>query len=231
LEEAQELAAVRDREVAAAEAEATSVLANELAEVGKERAVAEREVQEARARLQVLLAGSRPEEIQAAEAVLARLGAQREHLLEQLRRAEIRSPAAGVVTTPRPREKLGEYVAKGDLLVEVHELDRIRAEIAVPEQEIGDVRVGQPVVLKARAFPGTSFEGRVTAIAPAAVKDTEAAWRGRTVRVTTAIENPAQRLRPEMTGTAKIYCGSRRIGELVTRRLARYVRVEVWSWW
>jgi hypothetical protein len=71
----------------------------------------------------------------------------------------------------------------------------------------------------------------VTAIAPAAVKDTEAAWRGRTVRVTTVIENPGPRLRPEMTGTAKIYCGTRRIAELVTRRLARYIRVEVWSWW
>ena len=31
-------------------------------------------------------------------------------------------------------------------------------------------------------------------------------------------------------GNAKISCGDRRSMELVTRRLARYLRVEFWSW-
>jgi multidrug resistance efflux pump len=230
-EEAQERVAVREGEAEAARAELRTVQADDLAETRKELAVAQQEVQEAQARLRVLLAGSRPEEIQGAEAALQRLGAQRAHVREQLHLVEIRSPVAGVVTTPKPREMVGQYLKKGDLIVEVHELAVISAEIAVPEKEVGDVRVGQPVVVKARAFPGTSFAGRVTAIAPAAVKDQAEPWRGRTVRVTTEIENPELRLRPEMTGMAKIYCGERRIGELVTRRLARYVRVEVWSWW
>ena len=38
-------------------------------------------------------------------------------------------------------------------------------------------------------------------------------------------------LKPEMTGKAKIYCGDRSIFDLITRRLARTVRVEFWSWW
>jgi hypothetical protein len=50
-------------------------------------------------------------------------------------------------------------------------------------------------------------------------------------RVTTALENPDLLLRPEMTGTAKIYCGQRRLFDVLTRRLARYLRVEFWSWW
>ena len=72
--------------------------------------------------------------------------------------------------------------------------------------------------------------GVVTAIAPVAVKDEEA-WRGKVVKVTTAVDNPDLLLRSDMTGTAKIYCGQRRLFDVVSRRLARYVRVEFWSWW
>jgi multidrug resistance efflux pump len=93
-----------------------------------------------------------------------------------------------VVTTPKPREKVGQFVEKGGLIVEVHELETVTAEIAMSEKEIGHVMVGQRVVLKARAFPEHVFVGRVTAIAPAAVKDQEETWRGRIVRVTTVID-------------------------------------------
>src|SRR5262249_58908123 len=116
------------------------------------------------------------------------------------------------------------------LIVEVHEVATVRAEIAVPEREIGDVKVGQTVIVKARAFPERALEGRVTAIAPAAMKDEEA-WRGKVFRVTTALDNPDHLLRPEMTGTAKIYCGQRRPFDLLIRRVARPVRGEVWSLW
>ena len=172
----------------------------------------------------------RPEEVEATEAEVARLETQRGYLEEQLHRLRVASPIAGVITTPKLEEKIGQHVKKGDLIAEVHELKTVRAEIAVPEKEIGEVKVGQPVFLKARAFPEAGFSGTVTSIAPAAVK-VEEAWRGKVVRVTTAIDNPDLLLRPEMTGNAKIRCGERRIFDLVTRRLARYLRVEFWSWW
>lgn len=34
-----------------------------------------------------------------------------------------------------------------------------------------------------------------------------------------------------MSGNAKIIAGKRRLGALLTRRLARTVRVDVWSWY
>jgi multidrug resistance efflux pump len=207
------------------------VAADDLAAFGKELAAAREAVQEAQARLGLLLAGSRPEEIEGAEAALARLEGERDRLREQLRRVEVRSPATGVVTTPRPRELVGQHVTRGDLIVKVHELETITAEIAVPEKESGDVRVGQRVVLRARAFPEKSFLGRVSAIAPAAAKDADESGQGKVVRVTSVIDNADRLLKPETTGNAKIYCGDRRIFDLLTRRLARYLRVEVWSWW
>jgi len=236
LEESQERAAVADKELAAARAELAAVSAGDLSLTGdlagfrKELAVAQKETEEARARLRLLEAGSRPEEIEGAEATLARLVSQRSHLEEQLRLVTVRSAVDGVVTTAKPRERVGQYMRKGDLVVEVHEFATVRVEIAVPEREIGDVKVGQPVIVKARAFPERPSEGRVTAIAPVAVKDEEA-WRGKVFRVTTAVDNPDLLLRSDMTGTAKIYCGQRRLFDVVSRRLARYVRVEFWSWW
>src|SRR5207249_1450146 len=78
---------------------------------------------------------------------------QRSHLEEQLRLVTVRSAVDGVVTTAKPRERVGQYMKKGDLIVEVHEFTTVRVEIAVPEREIGAVKVGQPVIVKARAFP------------------------------------------------------------------------------
>jgi hypothetical protein len=51
------------------------------------------------------------------------------------------------------------------------------------------------------------------------------------VLIVTQLENGSLLLRPGMTGKAKIYCGERRVIDLVIRRLARLVRVEFWSWW
>ena len=92
------------------------------------------------------------------------------------------------------------------------------------------MRVGQPVLLKARAYPWTSFHGVVTSIAPVATK-AEDGQPARTVVVVTKLDNPSLLLKPEMTGNAKINAGDRRILDLMTRRFARYLRVEFWSWW
>ncbi len=34
-----------------------------------------------------------------------------------------------------------------------------------------------------------------------------------------------------MTGHGKIYVGERRLIEIVSRRVVRFLRVEFWSWW
>jgi hypothetical protein len=60
---------------------------------------------------------------------------------------------------------------------------------------------------------------------------TAASTGPRTILVTTEIANGSLMLKPGMTGEAKITCGTRRLIDLVTRRLARTVKVEFWSWW
>lgn len=188
------------------------------------------ELKGAESKLGVLLAGSRKEEIDAVRAELSRLEVQRRFLQGQLGLVNVVSPVSGVITTHDLKEKIGLHVKKGDLIAEVHELKTVKAEIAVPEKEFADVRAGQKVRLKARAYSGLSFEGTVTSIAPVATKGKEQ-WEPRTISVTTEMENPSLLLKPEMTGNAKIFCGQRRLLDLLTRRVARYIRVEFWSWW
>jgi multidrug resistance efflux pump len=230
LDEARQEMALREKDVEVAQAELLMVSADTLADVRQDLAVTEAQIREAGGKLKLLLAGSRPEMIEGIEAEIARLESERRYLADQLRLTKVVSPADGVVTTPKLHERIGERVSQGDLILEVYEMERITPEVLIPEKEIGEVELGQPVVLRARAYPGQSFAGRVKAIAPAAA--VEEGGLGRTVfRVSIEMEAPADLLKPEMTGNAKIYCGNRSIAHLLTRRIARYVRVEFWSWW
>ena len=52
-------------------------------------------------------------------------------------------------------------MTKGDLIAKVHEMKTVVVEIAIPEKEIADVKVGYKVVLKAQAYPQAQFEGSV----------------------------------------------------------------------
>ncbi len=207
----------------------------------------ETDLSESRNRLQMLLAGSRPEEIQAAKAGLARLETSRRYLEQQLAYVKVASPAAGMVATPSRdlKEMVGQLVKEGDLIAKVHELKTVEVQTPVSEKDIADVRVGQRVALKARAFPEQTFFGTVTSVGTTVQSSTAAGASGaatspiagggsasaRTVTVTTRIGNDALLLKPGMTGMLKISCGDRRLVDLVTRRLARTIRVEFWSWW
>jgi putative peptide zinc metalloprotease protein len=198
---------------------------------------------EAEQRLKVLLAGSRPEEIEAARAHIELLETKRGHLAEQAVRLDVVSPVAGIVATPARQLHAMErqLVPSGGLIAKVYDFETVEAEIVVPEKEIAEVRPGQPVELRTRAQPTLTFHGKVTSIAVAAEASLASATgtpapvppagEGRTFVVTSCIDNRSLLLRPGMTGHAKVLCGQRRILALVGRALARTFNVEVWSWW
>ncbi|MBI4550905.1 MAG: efflux RND transporter periplasmic adaptor subunit [Candidatus Latescibacteria bacterium] len=189
-----------------------------------ELAIKQAEAEQARSQLNLLLAGSRPESIDAVNAEVRGLTATLDHLHEQKRLTGIVSPMAGVITTRFLKEKRDAYVAVGDTICELVDQRRMLVEMPVPEREVGDVREGFPVKLKVQGFPSMSFFGTVTAIAPTA---TEVGGR-QTVLVQSRLLNETGVLKPGMTGNAKIYCGQRRIGALVLRRVVRYIRTEFW---
>lgn len=221
---------VREIELAEAEADLANTRADDLAAPARETALAKGGLQEADAKLDVLLAGTRPEKLEAAEAEVAEHEAQLRLVDEQLALTLITTPESGVVVTPRVHEIEGRMVRQGDLIAEVYDFSTVLVEILVPEKEFGAVAVGQEVVLKARAYPGETFLGKVSTIAPRAVASQDGLGR-QMIRVTTEINNPGLLLKPDMTGNGKIQAGKRTLFSLITRRLVRYLRVEFWSWW
>jgi putative peptide zinc metalloprotease protein len=208
---------------------------------------AEDELLEARSRLNLLLSGSRPEQLEATTAQIESLNSTRAYLLEQLRQLTILSPATGIVATPsrQLKEMRHVLVKKGDLILKVYDTRAVTAQILISEREIDAVAIGQPVVLRTRAYPDYEFQGTVRSIATSALggsanspettgtaaPSSSSTNVNRIFIVTTEIQNDAMLLKSEMTGHAKISCGRRRIVELIRRRLGRTLKVEFWSWW
>jgi putative peptide zinc metalloprotease protein len=220
---------------------------NEYEDARELSATAENELNEAKSRLNLLLSGNRPEEIEATKAEVERLETERHYLHERLRLLNVLSPASGIVATPSRvlMEMQRTLVRKGDLILKVYDFKTIAAQILIPEKDIDGVHVGERVVLRARAFPDYEFHGTVTSIATSAqgpggvigqsplgtTSSSNSGGASKTILVTTEIKNPDMLLKSEMTGNAKIFCGQRRVIDLIMRRISRTLKVEFWSWW
>jgi membrane fusion protein (multidrug efflux system) len=87
---------------------------------------------------------------------------------------------------------LGQMLREGDPIVTLQTLDPIFADFALPQQELGRVRIGLPVRVTSDALPGVTIEGRITAINPLVDADT------RNVKLQATLENRGERLRPGM---------------------------------
>ncbi len=143
---------------------------------------------------------------------------------------EVRSPSAGVVVTPKLKEKVGQEVSKGDPIAKVFDLRHVEAEIIVSEKDIADVQVGQPVEIKARAYPARTFYGTVNSIAPV-TNDANGLRADKTIIVRANLDNSGLALKIGMSGEAKVIGDKRRIFDLLVRKIYHFFRVEFWSWW
>jgi HlyD family secretion protein len=80
----------------------------------------------------------------------------------QLAECTIVAPAAGVVL--RRDHEPGETVLPGAIVARVGQLKEAYTWIYVSNEEIGRVRLGQPVVLVADTYPGRRFAGRIVRV-------------------------------------------------------------------
>ena len=83
-----------------------------------------------------------------------------------LEKLKIRAPIAGTVL--QVNAKLGELASPSapDPLVVLGDLSALRVRAELDERDIGEVKLGQQVVVRADAFPGRDFHGKVASIAP-----------------------------------------------------------------
>jgi multidrug resistance efflux pump len=170
--------------------------------------------------------GPRAEEIEAERARLARLQEETRYLEQLQDRLPIYSPVPGIVTTPRLREKAGQYVREGDLICVVEEPARLEVEITLTEQDAAQVRPGQAAALRARALPFETLPVQVDRVSPTAARgDVQSA-----VTVYCRLDDCPSGLRPGMTGYARVYTGPRSLGGIVLDRAVRWLRTECWLW-
>jgi HlyD family secretion protein len=81
----------------------------------------------------------------------------------QLSKMTVTAPAAGTVLS-RPQNP-GEITAAGAAVVEIGSLDQVRLTVYVPEDQYGNIELGQDVKVSVDTFAGRVFTGIVTSIA------------------------------------------------------------------
>ncbi|MFQ5700320.1 MAG: GAF domain-containing protein [Acidobacteriota bacterium] len=154
---------------------------------------------------------------------------ERDHLQSRLRDATLKAPIEGVLLTPRLQERAGELLEVGGVFCTLAEMEPLRVEIAVREQD-ADLLLGNTdplmAVLKFRAFPESDRVARVDH-----VRSVVEEVLGERFIVAEGDVRPAPgdgRLRPGMTGEARIDVGSRSLLWVFLRRPYRFLRRMIW---
>ncbi|MGB2698552.1 MAG: efflux RND transporter periplasmic adaptor subunit, partial [Candidatus Zixiibacteriota bacterium] len=167
--------------------------------------------------LKILEAGTKPEKLRMAQAEVEKLKAEAELLEEQIKASEIKTPISGIET----------MVKTDSNFLSIENIDTVRVLIYVSEKDMDVVKPGLRIKTKVRSYPFESFFGEVSRIS----HQSETIGSRKVFRITSKVANTEHLLKPGMTGHAKIYCGKRSLINVLTRRIIRYLRVEIWSWW
>src|SRR6202171_6536994 len=94
--------------------------------------------------------------------------------------------------------EVGQYLTAGTQIVSLTDLSTLYANFTVTEKDSGNLKVGQTVRVLVDAYPGRTFEGKITAIEPQIATDT------RNIRVQATLDNPDHILKPGMVATTTV---------------------------
>jgi multidrug resistance efflux pump len=192
----------------------------------RNRDIKRKELAQAQSELDILLAGARKESIRATESQVKKLEEKLRILTQQTELLKIRSPIDGTVATSYLHNRIGDFLDKGNIFCEIVSNGKMVIEMPVPENEIGDVKLGYPITMKVRGYPKRWYEARVRSIAPVADMN----GSERIVTVQGDLPDPDGSLKAGMTGAGKILCGKRMIFEIASRRAIRWIRTEFWEY-
>lgn len=132
--------------------------------------------------------GNAPQsDLDRAIADLDRAMAEVENIEAIIDRKTIRAPFDG--TLGIRQINLGQYVPIGAPLVTLQAYEQVYVKFTLPQQALAQVVSGLPVSLESDAYPGRSFEGKITALSPQVDPVT------RTIEIQGTLENPDGALR------------------------------------
>ena len=93
---------------------------------------------------------------------------------------------------------VGQYLAPGDGIVPLQQLQPIYADFTLPEQYLANLQVNQPLALTVQAYPDKTFAGRITALNSGIDVTT------RSVKIRATLDNNEQLLRPGMFADVQV---------------------------
>ena len=115
-------------------------------------------------------------------------------------RKTTRAPFSGVLGIRQVN--LGQYLKAGDPIVSLQSLDPIYVNFSVPQQQLGDLRVGGEVHVNAQGIASSDPTGTITAINSVVDEAT------RNIQVQATLANPEGKLRPGMFVEAQVVLGA-----------------------
>ncbi|MGF6905030.1 efflux RND transporter periplasmic adaptor subunit [Paraburkholderia sp. GAS348] len=112
----------------------------------------------------------------------------------------IRAPFAGRlgITTINP----GQYINPGDAIVTLQAIDPIYADFYLPQQQFGQLAIGQTIVVDTNAYSGQTFVGKIQSVSPKVDSAT------RNVQIEATVDNHERKLLPGMYANVKIDAGA-----------------------
>jgi len=119
--------------------------------------------------------------------------------LSSLRDCALVAPTTGIIL--ERRIEVGTLAAAGTAAFVIGDLGSVKARFGIPDSMIQSVRLGEAMEVMVEAIDGTTFTGRVTAVAPAADS------QSRVFDVEVTIPNRDGRLRPGLIGSVAINRG------------------------
>lgn len=139
-------------------------------------------------------------ELQSAQAARARGRVALEIAEERLKKATIRAPILGILgeRTASP----GDYVRRGEGLVEIVDSDPIEVSFSIPERFQSELKTDLGVLMKTDAAPGMEFKGVVFYVAP------DVHPRTRTIRLKARLPNPEGKLKPGLFSKVTVVLGA-----------------------
>lgn len=217
-------------------------------ELKQQFAVQQQAVQEYDLRIQQALGLGKSDEMRVLESVRTGAAATLVKLEADVAHLELRARTGGIVLSPHVEQRVGQLLRPpDDVLCEIGSLNPMRIKVPLSENEVRDVRPGNPVTLMADAYPGRKFHGKVAA-EPMELEDTNfppafSVDRGgdvptftdvsghermleHTYVATVEVENPDGQLRYGMTARARIETGRRLFGKIVLQKLTDLISLD-----
>ena len=116
--------------------------------------------------------------------------------MAQIDRKVVRAPFAGRLGIRAVN--LGQYLNPGTTLTVLEAIDSVYVDFSIPQQRLGDVKVGMPVRVTIESADAAPRDGVIAAIDP------EIDSMTRSIKLRASVKNKEEKLRPGMFATVSV---------------------------